>query len=1696
VLRSVLEIYEAGQTLEALRRAESFAPLREWSGVKGCVLAARIALNAGAPRLALRQTVRARRAAPRDAEAFRQYTYELLRWRGPLAVWQALRAWPEARDTPAEYRAELLAVKGVAAAILRDFATAEALLSRAEAVDPGRPWIGLQRAILTEHLDRVEEALELAKAACALHPHRFYRPGVQACAHLLQLLDRDEDAIQLLTEANVALQSSALAAQLYSLLSENGRWLQAETALERMVELSPLLEEAGREWVSAERARVAYHFGRRADAAKRAAELDDDFHRRFAERLAADPARPERVQLDVTFVRQQFKTCAPATLAALGRFWQMPTEHQKLAESICYDGTPHWQQRQWAEQNGWVVREFRVTHETSVALTERGIPFAISVVEATSAHMLALIGFDRARGTLLMRDPAQPYVVEVPAEEFLKRYRAFGPHGMVFLPIEEGARIKGITLPDVEAYDSYHRFWLALVKHDRAGAAEKLEQMEARFPDHPLTWNTRLDLATYDANIAEQARALDRLLEIFPGNPVWLLQRMTCLRHAAREEQIRFLESACAAKDADPALRVELARALEGDARRLPQANQQVRRASRLRPLDASTVSVQADLCWEEGKFDEATELYRFAATLEGFREDLYQSWFAACRRTRHTDEAMAHLQDRFERFSRRSEQPALTLAWAWRGLQQPARACEVLGEAARMRPDDGYLMLHSASLVARLGQNVEADRLLQAARGKVRETDWLRAAAEIAEHRFDIAAALRWARDILRLEPLALDAHSSVARALARLEGPTVALAELKAACAQFPYHCGLKRLLVEWSSDSDPAAHESTVRELLRVSPSDAWARRELGLALDQAGRYEEALREASEAARIEPRSTFSFSVLGLIHRRCGQLDEARAQYRRAVELSVDNSEAVHALLSLAHTDAERREELQFIEQQLIEQVVSGDGLLAYLELARPVLDPESLLQSLRQAHQERPDLWHAWSALVSQFGHLGRLDEARDLAQRATERFPHLPRVWLDLAFVHLWRNEPGEEIAAAERAFEISPAWTPAALALTDALERRGKLGDARGVYERALQHSGSDGQLHACYAHLLWRQGQKTAAFAAVERALRLAPDYEGAWRLLFGWADECGEPNRTEDLARVLAREWPGEPRVWLMLARVLKDPTDTPARLEAVERALELDNRLTVAWDLKAELLTAEERFEDAIRACETGVGVCTFQAHLLRGRRAWIEACRRRLPEAVRLMRSVLAENQNFVWGWSHLVQWLEELGSLEDAGAALEQLLRLRPHDAWVSRQLALLRLKQQDTCGARKAFAAALRLDPSDVSAAQDLIDLQLRTNDLAGAASTLQVMQTHQPGAATLAAEIVLQLRRAPDRVPREALEALCRSPDPDPWPVNAAAAAMHRAGQTPDALRIFQRAVKSGSCNPQSAVAVIRLRLADRSTALATWFFWRLKPGEMQRRAAAPLVHGLAQLHSTFLLRCLLWRRRDVLARDDVAWGQVGHALITLNRMSAAARWLIDWRLRREVQPWMLFNLCLALRHLGRYEEANTIARHVLESWGHREGSAELRLFLAVEEALAGSLATAREHLEKVVVREDSYHDRELLALAKALVELQVVPMTERQRAFRRARQSMASHFDNWRMLWLMRDVRRTFRRSGRVFVREGGGWRARLWFGWKLNWQWLLLPIAPMALVVVAPTAPVVVALPPVLLGLLLWQVIRSRQR
>jgi tetratricopeptide (TPR) repeat protein len=248
LVQVVLDRYELGLALQGYALGHEHGPLSVWQPVEAQVLAGRLAYQLGAPRLARWLHRCAYRSAPDRAEPRYYYAMNLVNSQGPYAAWRWIHLRGELpADANAEVRSSRYALIGNVAAALRDFDTAETWLKRAREAAPESAWALVCLAHLREADDRYDEALALAQEALALRS--WYRPAVQAAAHLLALLSRDAAALELLTEANAHIESGPVAAQLYLLQNELRDFPAAARTLDRFVELSPLLEKAGRQWL-------------------------------------------------------------------------------------------------------------------------------------------------------------------------------------------------------------------------------------------------------------------------------------------------------------------------------------------------------------------------------------------------------------------------------------------------------------------------------------------------------------------------------------------------------------------------------------------------------------------------------------------------------------------------------------------------------------------------------------------------------------------------------------------------------------------------------------------------------------------------------------------------------------------------------------------------------------------------------------------------------------------------------------------------------------------------------------------------------------------------------------------------------------------------------------------------------------------------------------------------------------------------------------------------------------------------------------------------------------------------------------------------------------------------------------------------------------------------------------------------------
>lgn len=1584
-LERISELYEQGLTLQAYVLSQTFAPLNEWQGTAARILAGRLASNLGALKLGRRLFVSAWRHDQADAQAQYYYARHLSDYRGPYASWRFLRKHDGLPDAAPQIQAEWLALHAAQLGRLRDFDAAEEWLARAEKIDPDNSWVCIERADLMEFEDRYPEALEAAFRSLSLRP--WYRPGVQSAAHLLVLLDRDNEALELLTQASKQIESSGVVAQLAQLQIELGHFAEARQSLERYSELSPLMEPAVAQWWNGQLSDTAYHCGDYEKAAEYGELSKIPFYQNIAQRLRDSSTEARRVVLPVGFVRQHHLTCAPATLTTISRFWSMPADHLELAEKICYGGTTAYSERQWAEQNGWTACEFAVNWDDTVALIERGIAFTLSTVEPTSGHLQSVIGYDGRRGTMLIRDPYDRRQGEFAAEGMLEEYRATGPRGMALVPNDKKALFDGLVLNESALYDKLYEVQQALEAHERAKAYEIYRAMSADNEEHRLYVEARLALASYDADPTQSLTCSEKLLALFPDDANLKLLKLSCLRTLSRRSEcIEFLKSICEQRGSHPLFLQYYARELIDDDRQHRKALSLLRRAARYRPLDAGNFYLLASISWTHQRRDEALELYRFAACLKDTDEKFVTAWFSASRHFHRTQEALSFLESRFNRFGRRSSLPARTLFWAYEQVGQMNEALRVLKSALELRPEDGDLLLAAADAEARYGNFETASSLLNDAQTRSHRALWLRTAAGIESYRGEPGSALLLWKEVLETEPLAIDANRSVARLLADTSGVEACLEFLREATTRFPHNYALQQLLVEWLHDDLPAA-EAVLRHLIEIDPIDAWAHRELALTLCQQRQFKEGLVEGQLALQLEPTHPTAYYILGKIYADTGNTTEAKAAYREAIRWSVDAYYAIAELMFLCHSPAERRKALEFVEQQLVEQVIFGDGLLYYREQASVTLEPEEVRSTLSEALKARPDLWHAWSAMTQQLLTMQQLDEALELAVQATEKFPLSPTSWFDLSLVHRARRDQSAEIEALEQALRISPGWDKAVRQLAEAYQLYGESDKARSLLEQSLARAPLDPYNQGFLADVLWRSGEKQAALERIQRAVSLEPGYEWAWNALRVWSSALNCPQVAVQCARELTIKRAGEARSWMCLGKTLTDPQDLTERLSALERAIALNPLLVDAHCLLVDVLAENKRFDEAFAASRPAIFGDDLPVDL-RSAAASIEAERGNVPEAIKQMQPLLDEEPSYFPGWIRLADWCSVAGEYGEAITAAQEMVRIAPQDAMSFGYLGATKLLNSDRDGAKEAFRYAMTLAPTYAYAGLMLFDLHVGDDDLSAADETLQSLREHVGGDDTVVRELRLAAKRKDLKMAETHLRQLCFSTE-DSGHMETAAASMDEVGWERDVNRVLDEVLTQPRVNPQ--VGVLWMNRSFGRADVTKEFDKLTKNEELWRRTSITYLERLNGEGLLLQVRAFVSEYQKTIRGDSMIWGTVGWVLFERGDFRRALDWMSDWKSRADLAPWMLWNYVLCLRYLNRDTEAYEVGKQALLLPADNLSNVH-KVFLALDEILAGDITAAEVRLNGLDISGLAPWQRFVHALASELLSFHQSP--------------------------------------------------------------------------------------------------------
>jgi tetratricopeptide (TPR) repeat protein len=1535
-LPAVQALYDQGLYLQAYRATEGIGPLARWSGTAARLLAGRLAGNLGGGRLGTWHFIRAWRADPLHHHACWYYANHLADTRGPWKAWQYLQQRGDMPEASLENQSHWCSLHADILGQLRDFAAAEEWLTKAEALGLNHPWTYLSRAMLCSYEDRHDEALEAARQALAIQPN--YRPGIQWLAHFLVQKEADAEAEALLRDATCKLESCAIWSQLAGLQVEQHRYEDARVSLDETERLAPLKDKELAQWLAARRSDVAYHTGQPGEALEFARQVKGKFFETLVNRLES-PAEPRRVALPVPFVRQNFDTCAPATLAAICRLWSMPGDHLEVAAAITYAGTPNHSERQWAEDHGWRTREFTVTWESAVALLDHGIPFTLTTPEPNASHLQAVIGYDNIRHTLLLRDPNERHQVEMMGDALHDRYRATGPRGMALVPVAQSDRLNEIDLPDAELWDLRFQIDRALEANQREGANELQRKLEEKAPGHRITHWVRRTLAAYDGDTTQELAAVDQLIALFPDDLSLQLSRVSLLQSFARHDEcLAQLRKLCEQKETHPTCWQLYAQELIDDAREHREAQRWLRRVLRSDPRGALSYHCLARIRSAERRMDEVLQLSRFAACLDEKDEFYARAYFNNARGVGHSEGALRFLRERFTRFGKKSGLPARTLSWAYFELDRSAEAFAVLDEGLALRPEDGDLILHAVESWRVNGEFDRAEELLQRAEGHAHPADWLRASARLKDSRGELISARDIWAQVIQQQPLATDAHAAYAHLLAETDSRQAALRHIEATCGRFPHNYPLHQLWIDWLQDEGPAAVEPVVRQLIDIHPADGWARRELALALANQQKIDEALAELEVAARVEPGSVSLYTVKEHLLTLAGRIDEARECCREAVRLSADSDVAINDWMALCDTQAERREALQFIEQEMMRQVLSGEGLLAYRDAGLYTLPREELLVSLRRTLDARPDLWQAWAAVTRQLREMELLDEALAVASQAVERFPLLPIMWVDLADVHFDRKELKACASSLQHALHINPDWPLPLRRLTALYESQERSDKARTLLRKAISRAPLVVDHHVALAKSLWYNGQHAKALSAVQHALKIDRGNVEAWEAFCGWAWSLDQFDKVLDYARAQTTQRPGEARTWMHLAEAIgqllrfqpgpEDEERLPECLAAYDRAIELNPRLLEAYDQKAQLLAERGQFREAEAACHAAIWNGRPPL-MLRGRLAWVIAQRGNIGRAIKIMRTTVEEDPSYQWGWGHLADWYENRGRSKKHLQAAEHLIELTPDDArgYIHRAEANRHLGHVES--AIQDYHRALEIDPGSPYPAFPLFDHYMDAGDHKSAGSVLRTIKQHADREDYLRGALRLTIAQKQANKALKHLERICAESHGNEDEMAFAVEQFIEAGWDRRCENVLWKRLAIGRGVAKQWVQLARRRLSWKGVIQR---IDRL-PNRDRRKAAGILAVAdvLAHEGKHSRMRSLL-KAHDALLRSRTEWwGEAGHHFSFILDDRGVAEWMHDWRKRRGVQSWMLLNLGLALTGLKRWLEAQEVHRFAVE---------------------------------------------------------------------------------------------------------------------------------------------------------------------
>jgi tetratricopeptide (TPR) repeat protein len=422
--------------------------------------------------------------------------------------------------------------------------------------------------------------------------------------------------------------------------------------------------------------------------------------------------------------------------------------------------------------------------------------------------------------------------------------------------------------------------------------------------------------------------------------------------------------------------------------------------------------------------------------------------------------------------------------------------------------------------------------------------------------------------------------------------------------------------------------------------MRPTNLYIRKELGRALAEKGRVDEALAELREYERLKPGETLvhRWHIANALMKKKDRQEEALAIYRELVRADPNNygyhSSFGEALRDLGRTDASIVEFREAIR-------ISPNSGTDYNLLGLALVDKGSWDEAItahREAIRLGPHSWEFRFNLGLVLTKKSLWEEAIAACREAIRLNPKATKAHSSLGNTLVWAKRYDEAIVAFQEAVRLDPKDTYAQDGLGLACFERGRWDEAIAAYQACVRLDPDNADRQADLAHAFLRKGSLDEANGTAREAIRLQPNGFRGHHFL---ASALLKQRRTDEAIasfREAVRLQKNSSHAHEGLAEALRQKGQLDEAIACYKKVIEIDPKFTLAHNNLAVLLGKQGNTDEAV-------------------------ACYRKAIE-VAPNNAIFHYNLGFA---------LQKLGKLDEAIAEYREAIRLKPDDADARRDL---------------------------------------------------------------------------------------------------------------------------------------------------------------------------------------------------------------------------------------------------------------------------------------------------------------------------------------------------------------------------------------------------------------------------------------